>query len=226
LLDSRKPGKADIPDKAPTFYYITDRSQLSGVSLDACIRRAIAWGVDFIQIREKDLPDRALYDLTCETVALAHKTKCKVLVNGRADIALAAGADGVHLPSAGLRASKIRSCFSSQLIIGTSVHSIREARSPHCSGTDYLILGHLFPTQSKSALGAPLGLNYLKKFCSSVSEPVFGLGGIRAELVKSVLDSGAAGVAGISLFQNDEEFKRLRELFDPKVDAASRRVSS
>jgi thiamine-phosphate pyrophosphorylase len=211
LFVSEKLQGIGLPNKSPIFYYITDRSQLSGISLIACVRRALAWGVDFIQIREKDLSDRVLYNLTREVVALARKTKCRVLVNGRADIALAAGAAGVHLPSAGLRASEIRSCFPPKLIVGTSVHSIRETRSGHCAGTDYLILGHVFPTKSKSALGLPLGLNYLRKFCSAVSPPVLGLGGIRPEFINSVLDAGAIGVAGISLFQNNAEFKRLRD---------------
>lgn len=211
MLVSEKPERATLPNKGPIFYYITDRRQLSGVSLIGCVCRALAWGVDFIQIREKDLSDRALYNLTCDVVALARNTKCRVMVNGRADIALAAGAAGVHLSSAGLRASEVRSCFPSKLIIGASVHSIREARSAYSIGADYLILGHVFPTQSKSALGLPLGLNYLRKFCSAVSKPVLGLGGIRPESIKSVLDAGAIGVAGISLFQNDAEFKRLRD---------------
>ncbi len=209
MFVSEKPGRATFPNKGPIFYYITDRSQLSGISLIACIRRALDWGVDCIQIREKDLSDRALYDLTCDAVAFARKTKCKVLVNGRADIALAAGAAGVHLPSAGLRASEIRSCFPPNLTLGMSVHSIREARSRYCIGTDYLILGHVFPTQSKSEFGLPLGLNFLQKFCAAVSLPVLGLGGIRPESIQSVLDAGAIGVAGISLFQNDAEFRRL-----------------
>jgi thiamine-phosphate pyrophosphorylase len=211
LFVSEKLQRAALPNKGPIFYYITDRRQLSDVSLIGCVCRALAWGVDFIQIREKDLSDRALYNLTCDVVALARETKCRVLVNGRADIALAAGAAGAHLSSAGLRTSEVRSCFPPKLIIGASVHSIREARSAYSIGADYLILGHVFPTQSKSALGLPLGLNYLRKFCSAVSTPVLGLGGIRPESIKSVLDAGAIGVAGISLFQNDAEFKRLRD---------------
>jgi thiamine-phosphate pyrophosphorylase len=214
--------RAVFPNRGPIFYYVTDRNQLSGISLIACIRRALGWGVDFIQIREKDLPDRTLYNLTSEVVALARKTQCRVLVNGRADIALAAGAAGIHLPSVGLRASEIRSCFPPKLIIGASVHSIREARNAYSIGADYLIVGHVFPTESKSALGFPLGLSYLRKFCSAVSAPVLGLGGIRPESIKSVLDAGAIGVAGISLFQNDAEFKRLRD----RIGESSRKSSS
>jgi thiamine-phosphate pyrophosphorylase len=203
LFTSEKLQKIPCPNRAPVFYYITDRLQLTGTPLTAYVKRAIAWGVDYIQIREKDLSDRALFELTCGIVALARKTKCKVLVNGRADIALAAGATGVHLPSTGLSISDVRSFFPRGMIIGMSVHSIREAKVACSMGADYLLLGHLFPTKSKLGIGPPLGLNYLRKLCSSVPLPVFGLGGIRPEAIQSVIDAGAIGVAGIGLFQND-----------------------
>ena len=86
-----------------------------------------------------------------------------------------------------------------------------EIRRACAEGADYLLLGHLFPTESKSGLGPSLGLDYLRKVCSAVSVPVLGLGGIRPEFIESVLESGAAGVAGISLFQKNSLFKRLRK---------------
>jgi thiamine-phosphate pyrophosphorylase len=201
LFTSEKLQKTSPPNNGAVFYYITDRKQLAGVSLLTCIRRALGWGVNYIQIREKDLTDRALFDLTCDIVKLARKTNCKVLVNGRPDIAWAAGAAGVHLTSAGLRVSEIIRWLPRKMIIGVSVHSIHEARQAFSAGAHYLLLGHLFPTKSKSALGRPLGLEYLRKLCVAVPIPVFGLGGIRSELVQSVLDAGAVGVAGISMFQ-------------------------
>ncbi len=201
MFASERLQKTTRLNRAPVFYYITDRRQSAEAPFSVCVRRALNWGVDYIQIREKDLSDRALFELTCKTVALARKTGCKVLVNGRADIALAAGAAGVHLPSTGLLVSDVRSCFSRKLIIGVSVHSIREAKNAFSMGADYLLLGHLFPTQSKSTLGPPLGLDCLRKLCAAVPVPVLGLGGIRPESIQSVLDAGARGVAGISLFQ-------------------------
>jgi thiamine-phosphate pyrophosphorylase len=198
---SERLQKADLPNKGLILYYITDRKQLAGVSLLDCVRRALDWGVDYIQIREKDLSDRTLFELTCKVVKLASKTNCKVLVNGRPDIAWAAGAAGVHLSSTGLRVSEIIRWLPKKMIIGVSVHSIREARQAFSAGAHYLLLGHLFPTKSKSALGRPLGLERLGKVCAAVPVPVFGLGGIRPELVQSVLDAGAIGVAGISMFQ-------------------------
>jgi len=214
--------RSAIPDKNQIFYYITDRRQLSGIRLTACIRRALDWGVDFIQIREKDLSARALYDLTCRIVSLARPTRTRILVNGRADIALAAGAHGVHLPSAGLRAQALRSWLPKNFCIGVSVHSMREIRQACADGVDYILVGHLFPTRSKEGFGAPLGLEFLRKACAETGTPVFGLGGIRPELMPSVFESGAAGVAGISLFQKNDEFRKLKKLIHAKAHRSRR----
>ncbi len=205
-----------IPDRIPLFYYITGRMRLPHVSLIACIRRAIDWGVDFIQIREKDLSARALYELTRRVVLISRGTGCRILVNSRADIALAAGAHGVHLPSTGLQAADLRSWLPGKFLIGVSVHSMREIRSACAQGVDYILLGHLFPTASKQGYGPPLELNFLQKACAATETPILGLGGIKPESVASVVEAGAAGVAGISLFQDSSDFNRLKKLFRAK----------
>ena len=183
------------------------------MSLNACIRRAIRWGIDFIQIREKNLSDRALYELTCRTVALARKTECRILVNGRADIALAAGAHGVHLPSSGMRVSEIRSWLPGNFLVGVSVHTLREIHDACAQGADYVLVGHVFPTSSKEGYGRPLGLTFLRRACSLAQIPILGLGGIRPELIASVLETGAAGIAGISLFQSTSKPRIARDQF-------------
>jgi thiamine-phosphate diphosphorylase len=172
------------------------------MSLTGCIQKALDWGVDFIQIREKDLTARALFDLTRQTVKLARGTACKVLVNGRADIALAAAAHGVHLPSDGLRIPDIKAWLPETFYIGVSVHSMGEIRRACKQNADYILVGHVFPTESKTAFGPCLGLDFVRKACAAVSTPILALGGIRPEHIDSVLDCGAAGVAGISLFQD------------------------
>jgi len=189
---------------------------LTGISLIACIRRALDWGVDFIQIREKDLQARELYDLTCRAVSLARGTKCRILVNGRADIALAAGAHGVHLPSTGPQISDIRQWLPKSFCIGISVHTMGEIRQGCARNADYLLLGHVFPTESKLGYGPCLGLDFLRKACSAASIPVLGLGGILPESIGSVLETGAAGIAGISLFQKRVEFVKLKKLW-PRI---------
>jgi thiamine-phosphate pyrophosphorylase len=194
--------KSTFPVKRPLLYYITDRKRLRGILLAECIRRTIQRGVDFVQIREKDLEDGALFDLTRRALHFARGTECRILVNGRADIALAAGAHGVHLPSRGLQVSDIRPWVPRDFLIGVSVHALPEIRRACAQGADYLLLGHIFPTESKAGFGLPLGLRRLKNACSVSSVPVFGLGGIKAELAESVLNAGAAGIAGIGLFQD------------------------
>jgi thiamine-phosphate pyrophosphorylase len=188
-------------NKRPLFYYITDRRRLAGISLASCIQRALDRGVGFIQIREKDLHERALFELTCRVVNMARGTQCKVLVNGRADIALAAGAHGVHLPSSSLQVSDIRKWLPAGFLAGVSVHTMQEIMRARKQNADYILVGHVFPTESKAGFGPSVGLDFLRKACAAVPVPIFGLGGIRPENINAVLECGAAGVAGISLFQ-------------------------
>jgi thiamine-phosphate pyrophosphorylase len=196
----------------PLFYYITDRRRLDGRSFALCVRRALAWGVDFIQVREKDLPDRELYALVRKIVGMARGTGCRVLVNGRADIALAAGAGGVHLPSSGLGVADVRGWSPEGFLVGVSVHSLAEIRKATAGGADYILAGHLFPTPSKEGMGPSLGLGFLARACAATSLPVFGLGGMKPERLGPVMDAGARGIAGIRLFQDRAEFERLRRL--------------
>jgi len=209
---SRASGDSIIfSSRRPLFYYITDRRRLPANALVACARKAIHWGVDFIQIREKDLDDGALFRLTCRILELARETRCRVLVNGRADIALAAGAHGVHLPSTGLRASDVRAWVPQNFLVGVSVHTMPEMRRACAQGADYLLVGHIFPTDSKLGYGPALGLPYLEKACSSAALPVLGLGGVKPDRIQSVLDTGAAGIASVSLFQDKAQFDQLKK---------------
>ena len=192
------------------LYYITDSRSLptpGEASLLRRIRKVMARGVDFIQIREKDLPDSRLFNLTRRVVEMARETpgaaRCRILVNGRADIAAAAGADGVHLTSYGLTISDIRAWIPKNFIVGVSVHTIKEIRAACAGNVDYILVGHVFPTASKEGMGAPLGAGFLRRACRVSSAPVLALGGITAERIPEVLQAGAAGVAGISLFQKD-----------------------
>ena len=187
--------------RRPLLYYITDRKQLSGEPLLAVVHRAIRRRVDFIQIREKDLPDRNLFELVRRAARLAQGTGTRVLVNGRVDVALASGAHGVHLPAQGLTPRDVRARVPGRFLVGVSTHSIREVRRAAQQGADYALLGPVFPTPSKLQYGEPLGLDYLRRACRAVPFPVFALGGIGPEQVETTLRAGAAGVAGISLFQ-------------------------
>ena len=207
-------------DIFPEFYYITDRHSLTvpaEADLLRRVRKIIAWGVGFVQVREKDLTDRRLFELTRRIVKMAREiprgSRCRVLVNGRADIAVAAGADGVHLPSSSIGISAIRAWIPKNFIVGVSVHTMREVRAACDANADYILVGHVFPTASKESMGAALGVDFLRRACIGASAPVLALGGITAEHIPAVLQAGAAGVAGISLFQKDDEFVRLSRMF-------------
>ncbi len=175
------------------------------------IRRLIRWGIDFIQIREKDLRDCELFLLTRHVVASARRSPCRVLVNGRADVAIAAGAHGVHLPSSGLHPGDLRTWLPDGFLVGVSVHSVSEAVTAWDSGADYVLAGPVFATPSKAGMGLPLGLGGLSEICCSIPLPVLGLGGIDAGRVKAVLGAGAAGVAAIRLFQGSAQVDLMRK---------------
>ncbi len=202
MRNSGKTREAIFPAKRPLLYYITDRKNLTGGRILDQVRRVVDWGVDFVQIREKDLADGELFELAARAVELVDGSDCRILVNGRADIALAAGAHGVHLPSSGLRPLDLAFWLPRDFLMGVSVHSGREAAHAWAQGVDYLLMGPVFATRSKASYGPPLGLDTLRRACQRLPLPILGLGGIGPKEIDSVLEVGAAGVAGISLFQN------------------------
>ena len=190
--------------------YITDRPALPGPeSLLDAIARNVADGVDWIQIREKDLSARELLDLVCRAIVLARTRtpiSTKILVNTRLDVALAAGADGAHLPAGSIPPGKWRELVRARVppgfLIGTSCHAIDEVRAAEAEGADYAVFGPVFSPLSKGSDLAPRGLESLSRAARSVRIPVLALGGITRENASACVSAGAAGVAAISLFQN------------------------
>jgi thiamine-phosphate pyrophosphorylase len=173
-------------------YYVTDR-RLGDIL--SCAARAVEDGVDMIQVREKDLPAIDLYGLVSKVRDLAAGTRTRVLVNDRLDIALAASVDGVHLPANGLPHLKVRPLVK---IMGVSTHTLEEARAAEKAGADFIVFGPVFESPGK----VPVGLEPLRQVVSSVAIPVLAIGGISASNARAVLDTGAAGIAGIRLFQS------------------------
>jgi len=185
------------------------------------IQRAAAAGIHWIQIREKDLETRKLTELVRLAAAGARETGTRILVNDRLDIALAAGAAGVHLGETSLLVETVadwrRSAGHAEFRIGASCHSTEGARAAEGAGADYIFFGPVFPTPSKAAFGAPQGIERLRDVCRLVRIPVLAIGGVTVENAHSCLAAGAAGVAAIRLFQETEDLSAVvNRLLEPQ----------
>ncbi len=188
------------------LHLVTDRRRLAPAadlsSALACVvdqaREAVTAGIDVIQVRERDLEGRPLVALVTSVVQVTRGSTTKVVVNDRLDVALAAGADGVHLRADSLEASHVRAIAPSPFLVGRSVHSIGEAQT--AGPVDYLIAGTAWPTRSHPAEWRVLGAAGLQAVISAVHLPVIAIGGIGPEHFAAVAATGAAGVAGIGLF--------------------------
>lgn len=214
LFSARRPILCFITNRR--LYADDDRTAWARV-LDA-VRAAAVAGVDLIQIRERDLDGGALLTLAREAIARTTRTAARVLVNDRVDVAMAAGAHGVHLRGDSMPATRVRNLVPA-FLIGRSVHGIDEAsaRDVH-EGCDYLLAGTVFPTPSKAQGHALLGVDGLSRLCAVVRLPVIAVGGMSIERSAEVARAGAAGVAGIRLFADPstvaETVVQLRRSFD------------
>ena len=193
--------------------YITDRSQFPGDEtsrrrrLIEKIAEAARFGVDYIQLREKDLSARDLEVLAREIVALRtgnQELKTGFLINSRTDIALASGADGIHLRSVDVSPAEVREIWTqsgagARVTIGVSCHTPAEVAEAAAEGADFAVFGPVF--EKKSA--QPTGLDALREACRE-KIPVLALGGVTLNNAELCIGSGAAGIAGIRLFQENE----------------------
>lgn len=232
-----------MPDTLPILCYVTDRRGLRLAPgenpVDALlgkIEASAAAGVDWIQLREKDLSGKGCAALTREALLRVARTASpagrpprisvqRILINDRLDVALAERAGGVHLGENSLSVKEARrligaamshSSAENDFLAGVSCHSLEAAQSAAAAGADYLFFGPVFATPSKAAFGAPQGLDLLAEVCRSVSIPVLAIGGITLENAAACRDSGAAGIAAIRLFQDSTDLPqvvaRLRQL--------------
>ena len=215
-----------LPTRKPLLCYVTDRRgladapELAGKLQLEKIAQAANAGVDWIQLREKDLSGRALAEFTARALALAG-SRSAVLVNDRVDVACSAGASGVHLGEHSLPAGEakrfaVQLCARENFLVGISAHSLEGALQAEKAGADYVIFGPVYATPSKAGFGEPQGTQRLREVCHRVAIPVLAIGGITLENTGDCLAAGAAGIAAIRLFQDaaklDELVRELREV--------------
>jgi thiamine-phosphate pyrophosphorylase len=208
---------------APILCYVTDGQEFLPTerhrALLPRISAAIDAGVDWIQIREKDLSGGALLALAREAVKMstAAGRGTRILVNDRVDVALAAGAAGVHLGADALPVNEVvewrrKGDFPAGFSIGASCHSVKDAQAAEAAGADHLFFGPVFYTPSKRMFGAPQGVGRLDQVCRAIKIPVLAVGGIQEKDAPECLKAGGAGIAAIRLFQQSREPMDFRDL--------------
>ena len=171
------------------------------------VKIAVETKVPLVQIREKKVPGRLVFELVSEAVKITKTSKTKLLVNDRADIALVAGADGVHLASTSISCAIIRREFPDNFIIGVSAHNFEEASEAKLQKADFITFSPIFHTPEK---GEPEGLDKLSKVCKKLDPfPVIALGGIDEKNYASVLENGAQGFAAIRFLNSAENLRNL-----------------
>jgi len=185
---------------------ISDRCSRPDGDLAGWLAEIAAAEIDAVQIREKDLDDRSLWEIA-RSARAALPSATRLLINGRADVALAAGADGVHLPSDGVPVAALRRRFGPGLLLGVSTHGVAEVERARDGGADYATFGPIWETPGK---GPATGTRALAR-AAAAGLPVYALGGVTIERFGEVAAAGAAGVAAIRLFQRPSALRAAVE---------------
>jgi thiamine-phosphate pyrophosphorylase len=215
--------------RVPIICYVTDRKGLAFADdhqVEALLKRvatAAAAGMDWIQIREKDLSGERLSSLAHAAVAQIKqinersRTRTRIIVNDRLDVALSERAGGVHLGEHSLPVHDVYKWLNAKpdlaerdkFLVGVSCHSVQAAVSAAGDGADYIFFGPVFATPSKASFGSPQGLQRLAEVCRAVSIPVLAIGGIALDNAGDCFAVGAAGIAAIRLFQDSKNLASL-----------------
>lgn len=209
------------------LYVITGSKLSRNRPQEEVIEEALRGGATAVQLREKDLSDREQVELALKLREITRRYNALFLVNDRVDIALLAGADGVHVGQDDIPVPLARKLLGSGKIIGVSVDNVAEARQAEADGADYVGLGPFFPTASKADAGEPVTLDTLRAVRQAIKIPVVAIGGIKAENARAIVAAGANGVAVISAVVGAPDVKQaaaalLAEIRAGKAEAASR----
>ncbi len=203
-----------------SVYVITDRRAAGDRSILDVVRAAIRGGASVVQLREKAATTREMVELGQALHEITRQAGIPLIVNDRLDVALAIAAEGVHVGHDDMPVSLARRLIGPDLILGASPETLGEARQMERDGADYLGVGDVYGTPSKSDAGPPIGVGRLTEVIRAVSIPVVAIGGITLENAGAVIQAGAAGVAVISAIVSapdpEAAARRLREIANVK----------
>lgn len=198
----------------PPIYPITD-TNASGLSHAEQVEKLAAGGATFIQLREKAASPRDFYQAALEAMVVARQSGVRIIINDRADIALAVGADGVHLGQDDLPPGKARAVLGPNRIIGFSTHNVEQALAADLMPVDYIAIGPVFQTSSKERPDPIVGLEVISEIKRRISKPLIAIGGITLDRARSVREAGADSLAIISdVFSTGDPSSRIRALLD------------
>ncbi|MDU0460906.1 MAG: thiamine phosphate synthase [Geobacteraceae bacterium] len=200
------------------LYLITDRTQTAGRELPAVVADALAGGVRLVQLREKDLPARRQFELALQLRSITSAHGALLLINDRVDIAMAVGADGVHVGVDSLPVAEVRRLLGTKLLIGYSAHSVEEALQAERDGADFVTFGPVYQTPSKMKYGDPVGVQQLVAAVRALAIPVFALGGVKMSTVAEVMSSGCQGAAMISGIVSEPDPRNAASLMLEKIE--------
>ena len=193
-------------------YAVTDRAWLKGESLKDQVEKALKGGVTFVQLREKNLDRRLFLEEAATIKELCDSFHVPFVINDDVEIALASGADGVHVGQKDMDVKEARRRLGPGKIIGVSCKTVEQAKAAEAGGADYLGVGAMYPTDTKSDT-SQVTVETLKAICRAVDIPVVAIGGIRADRIQPLKGTGADGVAVVSAIFGQ-----------PDIEAAARRL--
>lgn len=198
------------PEIDYTLYLCTDRRVMTTESIEDAVELAIKGGVSVVQLREKECTSREFYELALAVKEITDAYEVPLLINDRVDIAMAIGADGVHLGQSDVPVHAARNVLGPDKIIGATAHNVKEAEKAWKLGADYLGVGDVFGTTSKSDTSR-IAMDELHKICQTVPIPVVAIGGVNEENIHKLRGSGVAGAAVISAVIGKENITAAAE---------------
>ena len=194
------------------LYAVTDRAWTGKQTLYEQVEAALKGGVTCVQLREKELDETAFLQEAKELCALCRRYGVPFLVNDNVEIAIACGADGIHVGQEDLAAGEVRRRVGESMILGVSAHTVEEARQAVRDGADYLGLGAVFPTSTKTDV-EQMPNETLRAICDAVDVPIVAIGGINRGNILKLAGSGVDGVALVSAIFSAEDIEgACREL--------------